>query len=92
VMLRRQGDGRCDAAKANNNGGGELHARWRTTAQGEGRWRCDAASSPALCDAAMRRQWCDAAATGGSVMPPREDDVSDERLLFEVAARLENQD
>jgi hypothetical protein len=31
---------------------------------GEGRWRCDAASSPARCDAARRSR---------GVMPPRDD-------------------
>jgi hypothetical protein len=45
VTLRRQGDGRCDAAEADNGGGGELHAMWRSTAQGKGCWWRDAASS-----------------------------------------------
>jgi hypothetical protein len=66
VMLRRQGDGRCGAAEANNGGGDELHAMWRSTAQGKGCWWRDAASS---CGAMPLVEDC------GVMLPQRDDGV-----------------
>ncbi|KAK1678574.1 hypothetical protein QYE76_039422 [Lolium multiflorum] len=83
---------RCDAAKADNGGGGELHSMWRSTTRGGGCWRCDAASSWLRCDAAKRRRRCDAATrqrwcdtTGAGVMPSRSWRVGVEPMQCEAA-------